>query len=157
VPRPDALHVAFLRPLVQPVELSARVAVRDHLVKEDRAARLAVVADQHPLVANARSAFLANATAPIVLLDIPLLFEIGADADCDGVVVVSVPPEVQRQRVLERGEMSEADFELILSRQMPDGEKRSRARWVIETLTLDAARQSVANILSEIQQELPNA
>lgn len=111
----------------------------------------------HPLVANARSAFLANATAPIVLLDIPLLFEIGADADCDGVVVVSVPPEVQRQRVLERGEMSEADFELILSRQMPDGEKRSRARWVIETLTLDAARQSVANILSEIQQELPNA
>ncbi|MCF2871486.1 dephospho-CoA kinase [Octadecabacter sp. G9-8] len=111
----------------------------------------------HPLVAKDRATFLTTETAPIVLLDIPLLFEIGADADCDGVAVVSVPADVQKQRVMERSEMSEADYEMILSRQMPDAEKRSRARWVIETLTLDAARQSVANILSEIEQDIPNA
>ncbi|MDB4213533.1 dephospho-CoA kinase [Octadecabacter sp.] len=111
----------------------------------------------HPIVAQDRAAFLSTATAPIVLLDIPLLFEIGADADCDGVVVVSAPTDVQRQRVLARGEMSEADFDMILSRQMPDAEKRSRARWLIETVTLDHARQSVANIVAEIEQELSNA
>lgn len=111
----------------------------------------------HPLVAQNRAVFLADAPSPVVLLDIPLLFEIGADAECDAVVVVSVPAAVQKQRVLERGAMGEADFELILSRQMPDAEKRNRARWVIETLTLDAARQSVNDILAEIEQELANA
>lgn len=111
----------------------------------------------HPLVAQDRAAFLARAKEPVVLLDIPLLYETGADAECDGVVVVSVPVEVQKSRVLARGEMSKAEFEMILSRQMPDAEKRKRARWVIETLTLDAARQSVTNILTEIEQELADA
>ncbi|MDC1230597.1 MAG: dephospho-CoA kinase [Octadecabacter sp.] len=111
----------------------------------------------HPIVALDRAAFLSTATAPIVLLDIPLLFEIGADADCTGAVVVSAPTDVQRQRVLARGEMSEADFNMIVSRQMPDAEKRARARWVIETVTLDHARQSVANIVAEIEQELTDA
>ena len=110
----------------------------------------------HPIVALDRASFLSTATAPIVLLDIPLLFEIGADADCT-VVVVSAPRDVQRQRVLARGEMSEADFNMIVSRQMPDAEKRARARWVIETVTLDHARQSVANIVAEIEQELADA
>ncbi|SMX41197.1 dephospho-CoA kinase [Octadecabacter ascidiaceicola] len=121
-------------------------AVLDHLQK--------IV---HPLVGANRAEFLATAEAPVVLLDIPLLFETGTDNLCDGIAVVSVSAEEQRARVLERGEMSEADFELILSRQMPDAEKRVRARWVILTQTLDAARQSVKDILAEIAKELPDA
>lgn len=111
----------------------------------------------HPLVAADRLDFLRSSDAPIVLLDIPLLFETGADTICDGIVVVTAPADVQRYRVLARGEMSEADFDMILARQMPDSEKRGRARWVIETTTLADARRSVANILSEIKQELTDA
>jgi dephospho-CoA kinase len=111
----------------------------------------------HPLVATDRAEFLANAEAPIVLLDIPLLFETGTDNLCDGIAVVSTSVEEQRTRVLGRGEMSEADFKLILSRQIPDAEKRARARWVILTQTLDGARRSVKDILAEIAEELPDA
>lgn len=111
----------------------------------------------HPLVAAHRAAFLDNASAPIILLDIPLLFEIGADGDCDAVAVVSVSADIQKQRVLGRGEMSEADFDIILSRQMPDADKRAQARWIIQTLTRDDARQSVKDILIEIEQELSHA
>lgn len=111
----------------------------------------------HPLVAEHRTRFLSASDAPIVLLDIPLLYEVGADRVCDAVVVVSVSEDQQRNRVLARGTMTEQDFELILARQIPDSEKRRRARWVIDTSTLDGARASVADILAEIRQELPDA
>ncbi|MEN8917727.1 MAG: dephospho-CoA kinase [Octadecabacter sp.] len=111
----------------------------------------------HPLVAANRVKFLENAKAPVVLLDIPLLFETGTDDLCDGIAVVSVSETEQRARVLQRGEMSEADFELILARQMPDAEKRARARWIILSQTLDGARQTVKDILAEIAKELPDA
>lgn len=111
----------------------------------------------HPLVARDRADFLTRSDAPITLFDMPLLFEIGADRACDGVVVVTAPADVQRKRVLERGEMSEADFDLIISRQMPDAEKRAKATWVIETTTLDAARQSVKQILAEIRETQDHA
>lgn len=111
----------------------------------------------HPLVAAHRADFIARVDGPVVVLDIPLLFETGADRVCDGVAVVSVPADIQRARVLDRGEMSEDEFELILSRQMPDAEKRDKARWVIETLTLDGARQSVRDILTEINGEVTDA
>ena len=111
----------------------------------------------HPLVAAHRAEFIKGAIAPVVVLDIPLLFETGADAACDGIAVVSVPADIQRERVLDRGEMNEEDFELILARQMPDAEKRNKATWIIETLTLDAARQSVADILAEIEGETSHA
>ena len=111
----------------------------------------------HPLVAQDRADFLNSADAPIVLLDIPLLYEVGADQTCDAVVVVSVDEETQRDRVLARGVMSEAEFETILARQMPDAEKRNRARWVIDTSTLDGARSAVADVLSQIEQELADA
>lgn len=104
----------------------------------------------HPLVAADRVAFLKNADAPVVLLDIPLLFETGADALCDKVVVVTVPKDIQKERVMARGEMTEADFQMILSRQMPDAEKRERADFVIETLTLEAARAGVRKILQQL-------
>ncbi|MCU0828614.1 MAG: dephospho-CoA kinase [Tabrizicola sp.] len=105
----------------------------------------------HPLVAESRARFLrAQDTADIVLLDVPLLYEIGLDKDCDAVAVVSAPPEVQRERVLMRG-MTEAEFRLILSRQLPDAEKRARADYVIPTTGLEGARQAVKDVLADIR------
>lgn len=111
----------------------------------------------HPLVAQDRADFLNGSDAEIVLFDMPLLFEIGANRGCDGVVVVTAPADVQRERVLARGEMSEADFETILARQMPDAEKRAQADWIIETTTLDSARQSVKQVLDDIRRKIANA
>lgn len=105
----------------------------------------------HPLVAADRAAFLREHDGQVVLLDIPLLFETGANQYCDVVVVVSVPEDVQRARVLARGQMTEAEFEMIRDRQMPDAEKRARADVVIETLTLEAARAAVRNLLRDIK------
>jgi dephospho-CoA kinase len=111
----------------------------------------------HPLVAADRTAFLAATDAPIVLLDIPLLFEIGADRLCDGVAVVSAPPEIQRARVLARPGMTETAFATLLARQIPDAEKRARATWVIDTQHLDSARAAVRRILADIRESLPHA
>ena len=105
----------------------------------------------HPLVAADRAAFLAEqAKAPVVLLDIPLLFETGADAYMDGIAVVSAPPEIQRARVLARPGMDEGTLSLILSRQMSDADRRARATWIIPTDTLAQAEAAVEAILAEI-------
>lgn len=103
----------------------------------------------HPLVAADRAAWFATQTAPVVVMDVPLLFETGGNQRCDGVVVVSAPAEVQRARVLARG-MPEADFQMILSRQMPDAEKRRLADFVIDSSTMDGAHTQVAAILAQI-------
>jgi dephospho-CoA kinase len=134
----------------------SRARLRDRIAA-DPAVLKRVEALVHPLVAADRARFVARSIAPIVLLDVPLLFETGADRDCDGIAVVSVPADIQRQRVLDRGTMTAAEFDLILSRQMPDAEKRARATWVIETLTLDGARARVQQILSEIRERLAHA
>lgn len=108
----------------------------------------------HPLVADDRAAFVAaHADAPVVLLDIPLLFETGAEAQMDGVAVVSAPAEVQRARVLSRPGMTPETLDLILSRQMPDADKRARATWIIPTDSLQAAQAAVAGILADIAQD----
>lgn len=103
----------------------------------------------HPLVAQSRARFLAEHPEPIVVLDIPLLFEVGGDVFCDGVLVVSAPAEAQAKRVMARG-MSAKEFQMILSKQLPDAEKRSRADFIIETNDMDSARAQVRNLLSEI-------
>jgi dephospho-CoA kinase len=105
----------------------------------------------HPLVAADRRAFVASVDDDIVVLDIPLLFEAGGEADVDSVVVVTAPPDVQRARVLSRPGMTAEAFEQLLAKQMPDVEKRKRADYLIETTTLEGARQSVHNILSDIR------
>ena len=88
----------------------------------------------HPAVGVDRAAFLADhADAPIVIFDIPLLFETGGDRAVDKVVVVSAAADVQRARVLARPGMDEAKFAAILARQLPDAEKRARADHVIAT------------------------
>ena len=90
----------------------------------------------HPLVGRSRDRFLRQATrrrASVVVLDIPLLYEVGADAMCDAVVVVSAPAFLQRLRVLRRSGMTEERLAAILARQMPDAEKRRRADFVVPT------------------------
>lgn len=103
----------------------------------------------HPLVAESRAGFLANAGG-LVVLDIPLLFETGLDSSCDRIAVVSVDSDHQRARVLKRGTMTETEFARILSRQMPDAEKKSRADYIIDTSTMDVAQDAVDHIISEL-------
>ncbi len=105
----------------------------------------------HPLVSAARAQFLAQSRAsPLVVLDIPLLFESGASALCDATLVVTAPPEVQRARVLARPGMDVATFEMILAKQMPDSEKRKRATHVIETRTPDQTRAEVSALVTAL-------
>lgn len=101
----------------------------------------------HPLVASDRQVFLAATAAPLVVLDIPLLFETGAEAMMDATLLVTAPPELQRARVLARPGMTEAQFATILARQMPDRDKRGRATHILETLSLDAARAGVRALI----------
>jgi dephospho-CoA kinase len=108
----------------------------------------------HPLVAADRALFAERSTAPITVFDIPLLYETQADRWMDAVVVVTAPPEVQAARVMARPGMTREQFDIILARQMPDADKRARADYVVETLTLEAARASVKAILAEITKGL---
>lgn len=107
----------------------------------------------HPLVAADRAAFISRAAdegAALVVLDVPLLFETGADAAMDATVCVTVPAEIQRDRVMARPGMTDEQLALILDRQMPDAEKRKRATWVIDTSTLEAARAAVHDLIDRI-------
>lgn len=132
----------------------------------DRAAlRAAVLADDallarveaavHPLVAADRAAFLAKAEAEgaaVAVCDIPLLFETGADAAFDAVVVVSAPAAVQEARVLARPGMTRAAFEAIRDRQAPDARKRAGADVVIDTgAGMEAARAQVAAAMAAFE------
>lgn len=107
----------------------------------------------HPAVAAERAAFLdANRDRPLVVFDVPLLFETGGDAAVDKIAVVSASAAVQRERVLARPGQNEAKFAAILARQTPDAEKRARADFVIPTdvplaETRDAVRAVIACLL----------
>ncbi len=106
----------------------------------------------HPLVRRAEEKFLAqNKAAPVVVLDIPLLYETGAERRCDAVVVVTAPPEVQRARVFQRPGMTEERFAAIRQKQLPDAEKRARADFVVNSgHGVDAARDQVRDILRKV-------
>jgi len=108
----------------------------------------------HPLVGKLRAEFMHEAQqsgAKAVLLDIPLLFETGDPSKFDAVIVVSAPPEVQRERVLARPGMTAEKFEAILKRQLPDSEKRARADFVIDTgQGLEFARKQVKEVLAAV-------
>lgn len=106
----------------------------------------------HPAVAAKRQAFLEeNATAPLVVFDIPLLFEKGGSEQVDAIAVVSAPPEVQRERVLARDGMTEEKFAQILALQMPDSEKRARADYVIDTgLALRETQKAVEELVDKL-------
>ncbi len=105
----------------------------------------------HPLVAADRSAFLAQTSADIALLDIPLLFENGTEADLDATLLVTAPAALQRARVLARPGMTEAHFQTLLARQMPDAEKRKRATHIVETLDLASTQAYVTALIAHIR------
>lgn len=104
----------------------------------------------HPAVRAERAAFLAdNRDAPLIVLDIPLLFETGGAQEIDRILVVSAPPEIQRERVLARPGMTEEKFALILARQMPDAQKRAHADFVIDTGT--TLKQTAAQVKALVE------
>lgn len=108
----------------------------------------------HPLVAEDRARFLAETGSDIVLLDMPLLFEIGAHEHVDLVVVVSAPADLQRARVMERGTMTGAQLDTILAKQVPDTEKRARADVIIPTETIKGAEAAVDEVLAHVRGKL---
>ncbi len=111
----------------------------------------------HPLVGADRARFVEDSKADIVVFDIPLLFETGGNAGMDAVVCVSVPPDVQKERVMARGTMSVEQFEQIRAKQMPNDEKCARSEFVVVTDTFDHAREQVNDIVAKIRKGLSDA
>jgi dephospho-CoA kinase len=158
-----AVHRLYAGAAVAPVEAAfpgtsvdgvidrVRLAAR---VLGDPAALRQLEAIVHPLVRAEERAFLAAArktAAPLVVLDIPLLFETGAENRVDVVVVVSAPAEAQRARVLGRPGMTEEKFASILAKQVPDAEKRRRAHFLVDTSRgFDSARAQIRGILRAV-------
>jgi dephospho-CoA kinase len=108
----------------------------------------------HPMLGASRKKFLDDAerlSAPVVVMDIPLLFETGGEKRVDAVVVVTTTPENQRERILARGTMTSEALDAILARQLPDAEKRKRADFVVDTSHgLDPVRARIRDILAEV-------
>ena len=129
------------------------------LVFGDPAALARLEAIVHPAVRRARERFLAdNDDAPLVVFDIPLLFEKGSEAEVDAVAVVSAPYEQQRERVLARPGMTEERFAEILALQTPDAEKRARADYLIDTgVTLQQTRAQVADLVDKLTRRADKA
>ncbi|MEM0988902.1 MAG: dephospho-CoA kinase [Pseudomonadota bacterium] len=129
-------------------KLRDAVLADPHLLKQVEAAI-------HPLVGQDRAGFIAEAKAAgraIVVCDIPLLYEGSSEGTLDKVVVVTAPADVQRSRVLDRPGMSEAAFEAILAKQVPDAVKREKADFLIDTsLGMAVARTRVADIIAELE------
>lgn len=163
-----AVHALYEGEAVVPVEQAFPGTTRDGKVDRALLAKT-VVGDPdamtkleaivHPLVAKARDRFLEAARAagaPVVLLDIPLLFETGGDQLFDAVVVVSAAPEIQRQRVMERPGMTAEKFEALLAKQMPDAEKRWRADFIVDSgHGIESARAQVREILAKVAKLAP--
>jgi dephospho-CoA kinase len=107
----------------------------------------------HPMLGASRQKFLHDAErsgAPVVVVDVPLLYETGGEKRVDAVVVVTTTPEIQRERVLARDNMSGERLDAILARQLPDAEKRKRADFLVDTSHgLDPVRARIRDILSE--------
>lgn len=108
----------------------------------------------HPMLRAYHQKFLDDAErsgAPVAVVDVPLLFETGGEKRVDAVVVVTTSPEIQRQRILARENMTEEKLDAILARQMPDAEKRKRADFVVDTSHgLDPVRAQIRDILDRV-------
>lgn len=132
---------------VDRVKLSAQVVGNPEAMK-----RLEAIV--HPMLRRYHEAFLVEAEAsgaPVAVIDVPLLFETGGDRRVDAVVVVSTAPDVQRQRILARDNMTTDKLDAILSRQMPDAEKRRRADFVVDTTHgLEPVRAAIRDILEAV-------
>ncbi|OHV80794.1 dephospho-CoA kinase [Rhizobium sp. LCM 4573] len=144
----DAFPGVVKEGVVDRQELSRRLA-------GDPAALRRLESIVHPLVRKREAEFLARHRAlnsDMVLLDIPLLFEAGGEARVDVIVVVTCDPQIQRERVLARPNMTEEKLDMILSRQMPDAEKRKRADFLVDTgHGMEAARARVEEIITTLR------
>lgn len=133
-----------------------RDRLREWIARDDKAiGQLNAVV--HPLVAQDRAQFIASAAETgqsLVVVDVPLLFETGGDSRVSAILVVSVDPDIQRTRVLQRDGMTEAHFQRILASQMPDAEKRKRADYIIETLSLESVQADVAKLIATLRQRI---
>ena len=122
------------------------------LGRPDRLAALEAIV--HPLVRAEEKGFLRRmcaAGAPLAILDIPLLLETGGAARCDAVLVVTAPPEVQRERVLARPGMTPDKLDAILAKQLPDAEKRGQAHFIVDSSRgLHSAERQVRSILASL-------
>jgi dephospho-CoA kinase len=127
------------------------------MVLNDRAALARLEAIVHPLVSASRERFVAEQRGvPVVLFDVPLLFETGLDRGCDAVVVVSAPPEVQRRRAFERPGMTDEKFAALVAKQVPDAEKRRRADFVVDSSgDFARTRAQVHDILRRVAKMKP--
>ncbi|WP_300012182.1 dephospho-CoA kinase [uncultured Roseobacter sp.] len=141
-------------------------AIQDDAVSRDALRRIVgadpnalpkIEAIVHPLVAADRAEFIQTSDAEIIVFDIPLLFETGGDAQMDAIACVSIPPEIQEQRVLARGTMTHADFEKIRAKQMPNAEKCARSDFVIVTDTVEHARAQVQDVVRQIKERMRDA
>lgn len=130
-------------------------------ISKDEAALGKIEAIVHPLVAEHRHRFLRHhhhRNTPVVVLDIPLLFETGKDQEVDRIIVVTAPYELQRARALARPGMDEQKFKTLLARQMPDQQKRKKADYIIETGTsLDHSFKQVTEILKDLKTQTGTA
>jgi dephospho-CoA kinase len=134
----------------------SRARLKDILTKDPKALSQ-IEQIIHPLVGEDRAEFVRETSTDIIVFDIPILFETGGDANMDAVACVSVDVETQANRVLARGTMSQAQFEQILSKQMPNAEKCARSDYVIETDTLEHARAQVQAVVADIKKKIANA
>lgn len=157
-----AVHRLYSRggAAVAPMQAEFPEAIEDDAISRERlrgiiagdpTALPRIEAIVHPLVQKDRSDFIAAHPDRIVVLDIPLLYETGADSAMDAVACVSIPAQLQRERVLARGTMSAGDLDRILARQMPNDEKCARADYVIETDTLEHAKAQVQAVMQDIE------
>ncbi len=133
----------------------SRAALRD-IIQTDLAALGVIESIVHPLVTEDRDQYREDNDG-LVVFDIPLLFEIKADDWLDAVLVVSTPESIQKERVFARPGMTQELFDDILSRQLPDDEKRSRADYVIETISKEQTRNEVDKLIGELKEKLVDA
>jgi len=146
-----AIEAAFPGTTVDGKVDRARLSAR---VVHDQAAIKQLEQIVHPMLGASRQKFLEEAErsgAPVVVMDIPLLFETGGEKRVDAVVVVSTDAATQRERILARGTMTSEALDGILARQLPDAEKRKRADFVVDTsYGLDPVRTAIRDILAEV-------
>ncbi|HEV7319681.1 MAG TPA: dephospho-CoA kinase [Ensifer sp.] len=159
----EVVHDLYRGEAVAPVEAAFPGVTKDGTVDRAELSRQLMKTPErlpeleaivHPLVRQAEQAFLARnkaAGAPFVVLDIPLLFETGADSRVDRIAVVTCSAELQRERALKRPGMTEEKLAMILARQVPDSEKRKRADYIIDTSdSFDITRAQVKSIVDKL-------
>ena len=130
------------------------------LIKEDINNLKKIEQIVHPLVAKDRLTFIENSkkyNAPLIVLDIPLLFETGFYKLVDYIAVVTVDYTTQKQRVLDRESMTEEMFTQILDKQVSNEEKKRKADFIIPTETIEAAESKVQEIIAQLERQVGNA